>query len=164
MEPGDAEALVQGTRIPDAGGSGSFNNLPDRFNDPLGLRNDPLGGGFGMNKFSFANGGKLQEFANGGGWIHGSQKGYPVSLDGGGVPDFIGHGTEYVARKGDGTAFIVPFDTKATRVNPNLTHTRLKEAKSMGYDLSGLEKASGGGLDKKIYLHWTGTGLSLIHI
>ena len=158
MEPGDAEALVQGTSIPDAGGSGSFNNLPDRFNDPLGLRNDPLGGGFGMNKFSFANGGKLQEFANGGGWIHGSQKGYPVSLDGGGVPDFIGHGTEYVARKGDGTAFIVPFDTKATRVNPNLTHTRLKEAKSMGYDLSGLEKASGGGLDKKIYLHWTGTG------
>ena len=63
-----------------------------------------------------------------------------------------------MARKGDGTAFIVPFDTKATRVNPNLTHTRLKEAKSMGYDLSGLEKASGGGLDKKIYLHWTGTG------
>ena len=63
-----------------------------------------------------------------------------------------------MARKGDGTAFIVPFDTKATRVNPNLTNTRLKEAKSMGYDLSGLERASGGGLDNKIYLHWTGTG------
>ena len=151
MDPGDAEALVQGTRVPDAGGSGSFNNLPDLFNDPLGLRNDPLGLG------KFATGGKLAEFEQGG-WIHGSQKGYPVSLDGGGAPDFIGHGTEYVARKGDGTAFIVPFDTKATRVNPNLTNQRLKEAKSMGYDLSGLEKAGGGGLDNKIYLHWTGTG------
>ena len=157
LSAGDIEALIEGTRTPDAGGSGSINNLPDRFNDPLGLRNDPLGGGFGLNKFSFANGGKLAEFASGGGWIQGSQKGYPVSLDGD-EPDFIGHGTEYVARKGDGTAFIVPFDTKATRVNPNLTHTRLKEAKSMGYDLSGLEKAGGGGLDKKIYLHWTGTG------
>ena len=152
MDPGDAEALVQGTRTEDAGGSGSFNNLPDLFNDPLGLRNDPLGLG------KFATGGKLAEYASGGGWIHGPQKGYPVSLDGGGEPDFIGHGTEYVARKGDGTAFIVPFDTKSTRVNPNLTSTRLKEAKSMGYDLSGLEKASGGNLDKKIYLHWTGTG------
>ena len=157
LSAGDIEALIEGTRTPDAGGSGSINNLPDRFNDPLGLRNDPLGGGFGMNKFSFDKGGKLQEFASGGGWIQGSQKGYPVSLDGD-EPDFIGHGTEYVARKGDGTAFIVPFDTKATKVNPNLTNQRLKEAKSMGYDLSGLEKASGGGLDNKIYLHWTGTG------
>lgn len=38
MSAGDREALVQGTRLPDAGGSGSVNNLPDDFNDPLGLR------------------------------------------------------------------------------------------------------------------------------
>ena len=154
MDPGKAEELVQQTRIPDAGGSGTFNNTNNRWQNPTAIPGDFDYPG----RFEFAKGGKLAEFARGGGWIHGSQKGYPVSLDGGGVPDFIGHGTEYVARKGDGTAFIVPFDTKATRVNPNLTHTRLKEAKSMGYDLSGLEKASGGGLDKKIYLHWTGTG------
>ena len=154
MDPGKAEELVQKTRIPDAGGSGSFNNLNNRWLNPTAIPGDFDYPG----RFELAKGGKLAEFARGGGWIHGSQKGYPVSLDGGGVPDFIGHGTEYVARKGDGSAFIVPFDTKATRVNPNLTHTRLKEAKSMGYDLSGLEKASGGGLDKKIYLHWTGTG------
>tara|TARA_R100000152_G_C6779361_1_gene210925 strand:- start:393 stop:3218 length:2826 start_codon:yes stop_codon:yes gene_type:complete len=98
----------------------------------------------------------LKEFA-GGGWIHGPQSGYPVSLDGKGT-DFIGHGSEYVARKGDGSAFIVPFDTKATRTNPNLTETRIREAKSMGYDIGGLSAAIGGMVDKKIYLHWTGTG------
>ena len=112
-------------------------------------------------KYGFAKGGKfgyLEGFAKGGGWIHGPQSGYPVSLDGGGTPDFIGHGSEYVARKGDGSAFIVPFDTKATRTNPNLTETRIREAKSMGYDIGGLSAAIGGMVDKKIYLHWTGTG------
>ena len=44
LSAGDIEALVQGTRLPDAGGPGSLNNMPDQFNDPLGLRNDPLGG------------------------------------------------------------------------------------------------------------------------
>ena len=156
LTAGDIEAIISGTRLEDAGGSGSTNNIPDRFNDPLGLRNDPLGTGFGMNRFQFEKGGKLAEFA-GGGWINGPQSGYPVSLDGGGEPDFIGHGSEYVARKGDGSAFIVPFDTKATRTNPNLTKTRLREAKSMGYDIGGLERAVGGMVDKKLYLHWTGT-------
>ena len=41
----------------------------------------------------------VEGFAKGG-WISGPQSGYPVSLDGN-KPDFIGHGTEYVARKGD---------------------------------------------------------------
>ena len=111
-------------------------------------------------KYGFAKGGKfgaLEGFAKGGGWINGPQSGYPVSLDGQGT-DFIGHGSEYVARKGDGSAFIVPFDTKATRTNPNLTETRIREAKSMGYDIGGLSAAIGGMVDKKIYLHWTGTG------
>ena len=112
-------------------------------------------------RHGFAHGGKLAEFATGG-WINGPQKGYPVSLDEGGSPDFIGHGTEYVARKNDGTAYIIPFDTKATRTNPNLTKNRLDEAQRMGYDLGGLSRAVGGMVDKKMYLHWTGSDYSTI--
>ena len=156
LTDGEIEALVQGTRTQDAGGSGSTNNLRDNLNDPLGLRNDPLGGGFGSNRFSFAHGGKLAEFASGG-WIHGPQSGYPVSTDGMG-PSFIGHGTEYVAGgKSDGSSYIIPFDTKATRANPNLTKNRLAEASRMGYDLGGISRAVGGMVDKKIYLHWNGS-------
>ena len=44
MSAGDVEALVQGTRTKDAGGPGSINNMRDIYNDPLGLRNDPMGG------------------------------------------------------------------------------------------------------------------------
>ena len=40
-----------------------------------------------------------------GGWISGPQSGYRVSLDGGRSTSFIGHGTEYVARKANGGAF-----------------------------------------------------------
>jgi hypothetical protein len=51
LSAGDREALVQGTRLKDAGGGGSLNNMPDQFNDPLGLRNDPLGmGGMRLNQ------------------------------------------------------------------------------------------------------------------
>lgn len=38
MSAGEREALVTGTRLPDAGGSGSIENVPDDLNDPLGLR------------------------------------------------------------------------------------------------------------------------------
>jgi len=41
MTPGDIEALISGTRIKDAGGD----NIPDMYNDPLGLRRDPTGMG-----------------------------------------------------------------------------------------------------------------------
>ena len=44
LSAGDREALVQGTRLQDAGGPGSLNNMTNQFTDPLGLRNDPLGG------------------------------------------------------------------------------------------------------------------------
>ena len=92
-----------------------------------------------------------------GGWIQGPQSGYPVSVDGMG-PNFIGHGTEYVAGgKSDGSSYIIPFDTKATRSNPNLTKNRLAEATRMGYDVSGITRAIGGMVDKKMYLHWTGS-------
>ena len=61
-------------------------------------------------ELSMSRGGFLPEFAKGG-WISGPQSGYPVNITGGSKPDFIGHGTEYVARKADGGAFIVPFST-----------------------------------------------------
>ena len=95
---------------------------------------------------------KLPQRANGG-WINGPQSGYPVSLDGGRSTSFIGHGKEYVARKANGGAFVVPFDTPFTKRNPNLTQKRMGEAKSMGYDVPGF--AAGGNLNKQIYLHWT---------
>ena len=60
------------------------------------------------------------------------QSGYPVSLDGN-KPDFIGHGNEYVARRSDGGAFVVPFDTPATRKMPGLVNHRLAEAASQGF-------------------------------
>ena len=71
-----------------------------------------------------------------GGWIEGPQSGYPVSLDGKGV-DFIGHGKEYVSKGPSGSAFIVPFDTPATRKDPSLTGRRMKEAQSMGFSAGG---------------------------
>jgi len=48
LSAGDREALVQGTRLKDAGGGGTLNTMPDQFNDPLGLRQDPTGLGGGM--------------------------------------------------------------------------------------------------------------------
>jgi hypothetical protein len=80
----------------------------------------------------------------GGGWIQGPQTGYPVSLDGGKSVSFIGHGTEYVATKsGGGNAFVIPYDTPATRGNKNLTGRREKEASSAGFKF-----AAGGALLK----------------
>lgn len=72
-----------------------------------------------------------------GGWINGPQSGYPVSLDGGGSTSFIGHGTEWVGMKraAGGSAFVVPFDTPATKNNAGLTSSRMTQAKSGGYAL-----------------------------
>ena len=82
-------------------------------------------------ELGMSRGGFLPEFAKGG-WISGPQSGYPVNITGGSKPDFIGHGTEYVARKADGGAFIVPFSTPATKSNPGLTSQRINEAKANG--------------------------------
>lgn len=81
-----------------------------------------------------------------GGWISGPQSGYPVSLDGGGSTAFIGHGTEWVGfkRAAGGSAFVVPFDTPATKNNPGLTGSRMRQAKQGGYALP--QYAAGGGL------------------
>ncbi len=93
---------------------------------------------FGLGFLGLAAGGMVQQAAAGG-WIQGPQSGYPVSLDGNGV-DFIGHGTEWVGRSQGGKAYVVPYDTKATRANPNLTSNRLDEAKRLGFSLPGMDE------------------------
>ena len=80
-----------------------------------------------------------------GGFINGPQSGYPVSLDGGRSTAFIGHGREYVARKSDGGAFVVPLNTPGTKTQPHLTEKRMGEAKSQGFDLGGMLQSSQGG-------------------
>ena len=85
------------------------------------------------------NKGKKEKRAAGG-WISGPMSGYPVSLDGGGSTAFIGHGTEWVGfKKAAGgmasSAFVVPFNTPATKGSPNLTNRRLTEASAGGYAL-----------------------------
>ena len=115
----------------------------------------------------YAQGGKLPERSKGG-WIRGPQSGYKVSLDGGRSTSFIGHGTEYVARKANGGAFVVPFNTPATSRQPHLTQKRISEAKSQGYKLPGFasggqylqdiksnDATQGSNDNKKIFLHWS---------
>jgi len=80
-----------------------------------------------------AAGGPVVRKAAGGGLISGPQTGYPVSLDGGRSTSFIGHGTEMVYTKPGGSAFVVPYDTPATRGNKGLTARRQKEARNSGY-------------------------------
>ena len=63
LSAGDREGLVQGTRLEDAGGPGSLNNMTDRLNDPLGLRKDPTG--LGGKKFN--KGGEVKGYNKGGG-------------------------------------------------------------------------------------------------
>jgi len=77
---------------------------------------------------------KLPEKSKGG-WIHGPQSGYPVSLTGKGV-DFIGHGTEYVAQRSSG-GFVIPVDTPHTRRDPSLSRRQAVQAKAHGYKVPG---------------------------
>ena len=69
-----------------------------------------------------------------GGFIQGPMSGYPVSLDGGKSTAFIGHGTEYVAQRAGG-GYVVPIDTPATRVNPDLMGQRMTEGQNMGFNM-----------------------------
>ena len=89
--------------------------------------------------FGFSQGGVVPQSPEraGGGWISGPMSGYPVSLDGGMTTSFIGHGTEWVGMKGfaGGGAFVVPFDTPATRKNGGLTSLRMREAAAGGYTM-----------------------------
>jgi len=71
-----------------------------------------------------------------GGWISGPMTGFPVSLDGGNSVSFIGHGKEWVGgfSKGGntGNAFVIPYDTPATRKDPFLTSKRYAQASKLG--------------------------------
>ena len=109
---------------------------------------DDKSGNWFTNLFK-STGGFVPSLAQGG-WISGPQSGYGVSLDGGRSTSFIGHGTEYVARKSDGGAFVVPFDTPGTKTQPNLTERRISEGKRLGFDLDGFSK--GGTLPKDMIL------------
>jgi hypothetical protein len=108
--------------------------------------------------FGFSEGGYVPGRAMGG-WISGPQSGYPVSLDGGATTAFIGHGTEWVGMKGfaGGGAFVVPFDTPATRQNPGLTSQRMGEAMRGGYTMPFAKGgflpmfSAGGKFDPKAY-------------
>ena len=117
-----------------------------------------------------AQGGPIKK-ASQGGWISGPQSGYKVSLDGGRSTSFIGHGTEYVARKSNGGAFVVPFNTPGTKTQPHLTQKRIGEAKRLGYNLPGFaaggqylkdvknnDATQGSNANKKIFLHWSAGG------
>lgn len=101
------------------------------------------------NKQKLLDAAKKGQSAAGGGWISGPMSGYPVSLDGGGSTAFIGHGTEWVGFKkaAEGGAFVVPFDTPATKNNPGLTGSRMRQAKQGGYALPGYQ---GGGKVKDV--------------
>ena len=95
-----------------------------------------------------------------GGWISGPQSGYPVSLDGGSNVSFIGHGTEWVGmnKAGGGNAYVIPYDTPATKTNKNLTSRRYREADRQGYALpTGMDQrlrpyAMGGKWFKKLVI------------
>jgi len=92
------------------------------------------------NKQKIIDEAKKEQEASKGGWISGPMSGYPVSLDGGMSTSFIGHGTEWVGFKkaaggASDSAFVIPFDTPATKNNRGLTSSRFKQAKSGGYAL-----------------------------
>ena len=84
-----------------------------------------------------------------GGWINGPMSGYPVSLDGGKSTAFIGHGLEWVGSKmASGGAFVVPYNTPATKKDSGLTSRRFREAMNGGYALP--TKAEGGEVEQVI--------------
>ena len=96
-----------------------------------------------------SEGGIVTEKKAKGGWINGPMSGYPVSLDGGKSTAFIGHGLEWVGSKmASGGAFVVPYNTPATKQNPGLTGKRFREAMAGGYALP--QKSEGGEVEQII--------------
>ena len=102
----------------------SINNQIKVLEDNRETGGYPISDGSEPDPFGFAKGG----------WINGPQSGYPVSLDGKRT-SFIGHGKEWVGRKAGGKAFVVPFDTPATKTDKGLTARRMGQAKRQGYSL-----------------------------
>ena len=90
----------------------------------------------------------------GSGIISGPNSGFPVSMHPALPPSFIGHGTEYVATKGDGSGFVIPLDNFATRRDPGIVSRSIYRAKQLGFNLSelGLKKFErGGGFGPALY-------------
>ena len=81
-----------------------------------------------------SQGGKVKKLPqrSQGGFISGPQSGYKVSLDGGRSTSFIGHGTEYVARKANGGVFVVPINTPGTKTQPHLTQKEFRKQRVKG--------------------------------
>ena len=100
----------------------------------------------------FANGGSFNNVISGSGYINGPMSGYPVYMNGGMAPSFIGHGLEYVTSAAKG-GFVIPIDTPATRSQGGLFERRAKEATSKGYhhpfSAGGLLGYQGGGRVKR---------------
>jgi len=138
---GAVEETTETTSTEDTFSHEGGKELKDMMEDSRTADNNYKGGE--KEKPDKARGGWYQEFAKGG-WINGPQSGYPVSLDGGKSTAFIGHGKEYVAQKSSGGAFVVPFDTPATRKNKGLTSMRMRQA-LMGGFLP--QKSEGGEVD-----------------
>ena len=90
----------------------------------------------------------------GSGIISGPNSGFPVSMHPALPPSFIGHGTEYVATKGDGSGFVIPLDNFATRRDPGIVSRSIHRARQLGFNLSelGLKKFErGGGFGPALY-------------
>lgn len=96
----------------------------------------------------FASGGGLNNVISGSGYINGPMSGYPVYMNGGTTPSFIGHGLEYVTTKSKG-GFVIPIETPATRSQGGLFGRRVQEATSKGFkhpfSVGGLLEYQGGG-------------------
>ena len=117
-----------------------------------------------------ARGGSFNNVINGSGVINGPMSGYPVYMNGGTTPSFIGHGTEYVASKANG-GFVIPINTPATKSNGGLFGRRVAEASAKGYKHPFKGYSGGGaflaqsklndgtsGNRKQIFLHWSAGG------
>lgn len=84
-------------------------------------------------KQEMAKGGSIRNMVSGSGMIQGPMSGYPVYMNGGTTPSFIGHGTEFVSSKSSG-GFVIPMDTPSTKSNGGLFGKRVKEATAKGYN------------------------------
>tara|TARA_B100001094_G_scaffold198196_1_gene192304 strand:- start:6667 stop:9246 length:2580 start_codon:yes stop_codon:yes gene_type:complete len=87
----------------------------------------------------FTNLFKLKERESGG-LIQGPNSGYPVAMSKGGPTSFIGHGTEYIARKpGSNDGYVIPLSNAATAKDGSLTSRKMKDARSKGFALPGFD-------------------------
>ena len=86
--------------------------------------NEALGKGY-----EFSEGG---QYVPDGGWVTGPMSGYPVSVKGTSRPDFIAHGTEYVAKNSIGDFSVIPFHKG---VSTDYSMSMLSMAQSAGYKM-----------------------------